>query len=69
MLYAATAVNLNIDDQLACVKNSQCVNCSGDYPANTKFQWEEEEQILKIKCENNTSFPDAPKQYEQFYTG
>ena len=27
------------------------------------------EEILKIKCENNLSFPDARKQYEQFYTG
>ena len=30
---------------------------------------EKEKKILKIKCENNLSFPDAPKQYEQFYTG
>ena len=26
-------------------------------------------KILKIKCENNLSFPVARKQYEQFYTG
>ena len=30
---------------------------------------EKEKKILKIKCENNLSFPDARKQYEQFYTG
>ena len=32
-------------------------------------QWEKEKKILKIKCENNLSFPDARKQYEHFYTG
>ena len=26
-------------------------------------------KILKIKCENNLSFPEARKQYEQFCTG
>ena len=25
--------------------------------------------MLKIKCENNIAFPDARKQYKQFYTG
>ena len=42
-----------------------------DHPANSKHcpQWEKEKKILKIKCENNLSFPDARKQYEQFYTG
>ena len=29
----------------------------------------EREKNLKIKCENNLSFSDARKQYEQFYTG
>ena len=54
-----------------CDKPAKCVNCSGDHPANTKQcpQWEKEKKILKIKCENNLSFPDARKQYEQFYTG
>ena len=54
-----------------CNKPSKCVNCSGDHPANSKQcpQWEKEKKILKIKCENNLSFPDARKQYEQFYTG
>ena len=54
-----------------CNKPSKCVNCSSDHPANSKQcpQWEKEKKILKIKCENNLSFPDARKQYEQFYTG
>ena len=54
-----------------CNKPSKCVNCSGNHPANSKQcpQWEKEKKILKIKCENNLSFPDARKQYEQFYTG
>ena len=53
-----------------CDKPAKCVNCSGDHPANSKQcpQWEKEKKILKIKCENNLSFPDARKQYEQFYT-
>ena len=54
-----------------CDKPAKCVNCSGNHPANSKQcpQWEKEKKILKIKCENNLSFPDARKQYEQFYTG
>ena len=54
-----------------CDKPAKCVNCSGDHPANSKQcpQWEKEKKILKIKCENNLSFPEARKQYEQFYTG
>ena len=54
-----------------CDKPAKCVNCSGDHPANSKQcpQWEKEKKILKIKCENSLSFPDARKQYEQFYTG
>ena len=44
-----------------CDKPAKCVNCSGDHPANSKQcpQWEKEKKILKIKCENNLSFPDA----------
>ena len=54
-----------------CDKPAKCVNCSGDHPANSKQcpQCEKEKKILKIKCENILSFPDAHKQYEQFYTG
>ena len=53
-----------------CDKPAKCVNCSGDHPANSKLcpQWEIEKKNLKIKCENNLSFPVARKQYEQFYT-
>ena len=71
-LYAATAVSLNIVDHLACViKPAKSVNCSGDHSANSKQcpQWEKEKKTIKIKCENNLSFPEARKQYEQFYTG
>ena len=52
-------------------KPAKCVNCSGDHPAKSKLcpQWKKEKKILKIKCENNLSFPKARKQYEQFYTG
>ena len=51
-------------------KLTKCVNCSGDHPANAKQcpQWEKEKKILKIKCENNLSFPETLKQYEQIYT-
>ena len=54
-----------------CDRPAKCVNCRGDDPANSKQcpQWEKEEKFLKIKCENNLSFPEACKQYEQFYTG
>ena len=48
---------------------AKCVNCSGDHPVNSKQRtaWEKEMKILKIKCEQNISFPEARKQYEQFY--
>ena len=51
-----------------CDKPAKCVNCSGDHPANSKEcpQWEKEKQILKIKCEQSISFPEARKQFEQF---
>ena len=52
-------------------KPAKCVNCSSDHPATSKQcqQWEKEKKILKIKFENNLSFPEVHKQYEQFYTG
>ena len=52
-----------------CQRPAKCVNCSGEHPANSKQcpAWEKEKKILKIKCEQNISFPEAPKQYEQFY--
>ena len=66
--YASTAVCLNIA-HLASVRPAKCANCSGDHSANSKDcpQWEKERKILKIKCENNLSFPEACKQFEQFY--
>ena len=52
-----------------CQRPAKCANCSGDHPANSKQcpTWEKEKKILKIKCEQNISFPEARKQYEQFY--
>ena len=52
-----------------CQRPAKCVNCSGEDPANSKQcpAWEKEKKILKIKCEQNISFPEAQKQYEQFY--
>ena len=65
-LYASTAVCLSIAQ---CQIPAKCVNCSGEHPANSKqcLAWEKEKKILKIKCEQNISFPEARKQYEQFY--
>ena len=47
---------------------ARCANCSGDHPANSKQcpTWEKEKKILKIKCEQNITFPEARKQLEQF---
>ena len=52
-----------------CQRPAKCANCSGDHSANSKdcLQWEKERKILKIKCENNLSFPEVRKQFEQFY--
>ena len=52
-----------------CQRPAKCVNCSGDHSANSNEcpQWEKERKILKTKCENNLSFPEAHKQFEQFY--
>ena len=52
-----------------CQRPAKCVNCSGEHPANSKQcpAWEKEKKILKIKCEQNISFPEARRQYEQFY--
>ena len=52
-----------------CQRPAKCVNCSGEHPANSKQcpALEKEKKILKIKCEQNISFPEARKQYEQFY--
>ena len=52
-----------------CQRPAKCANCSGDLSAKSKDcpQWEKERKILKIKCENNLSFSEARKQFEQFY--
>ena len=51
-----------------CQRPARCANCSGDHPANSKQcpTWEKEKKILKIKCEQNITFPEARKQFEQF---
>ena len=50
-------------------KTSQVCKLLREHPANSKQcpAWEKEKKILKIKCEHNISFPEARKQYEQFY--
>ena len=68
----AICVNCSMPEHCAsgqCQRPAKCANCSGDYSANSKDcpQWEKERKILKIKCENNLSFPEARKQFEQFY--
>ena len=68
----AICINCGMPEHCAsgqCQRPAKCVNCSGDHPANSKEcpQWEKEKKILKIKCEQNISFPEARKQYEQFY--
>ena len=65
-------VNCSMPEHFAsgqCQRPAKSVNCSGDHSANSKDcpQWEKERKILKIKCENNLSFPEACKQFEQFY--
>ena len=47
-----------------------CVNCSMPEHCpvgQCQRAWEKEKKILKIKCEQNISFPEARKQYGQFY--
>ena len=71
-LYAATAVSTNIVDHLACVTNQPNASTAQVIilqTQNNAHNGEKEKKILKIKCENNLPFPEARKQYEQFYTG
>ena len=68
----AICVNCNMPEHCPvgqCQIPAKCVNCSGEHPANSKQcpAWEKEKKILKIKCEQNISLPEARKQYEQFY--
>ena len=68
----AICVNCSMPEHCAtgqCQRPAKCANCSGDHSANSKDcpQREKERKILKIKCENNLSFPEARKQFEQFY--
>ena len=64
----ALCINCGMPEHCAsgqCQRPANCVNCSGDHPANYKEcpQWEKEKKILKIKYEQNISFPEARKQY------
>ena len=45
---------------------AKCVNCSGDHPSSSKVcpSWEKEKKIVKIKVEQNITFPEAHIQYE-----
>ena len=68
----ALCINCGMPEHCAsgqCQRPAKCVNCSGDYPANSKecSHGEKYKKILKIKFELNISFPEARKQYEQFY--
>ena len=61
--YASTAVCLNIAN-LVNVKDLPSVLTAQVIIQLT--QWEKERKSLRIKCENNLSFPEARKQFEQF---
>ena len=68
----AIGVNCNMPEQCQpghCQRPAKCVNCSGDHLVNSKEcpQLEKDIKTLKIKCENNLSFPEALKQFERFY--
>ena len=69
MLYAATAMNLNIVDNLAYMTNQPNVSSGQMITLQTMSTVEEREEMTQNKCENNIQFPDARKQCEQFYTG
>ena len=67
-LYAATVLNLNIA-HLASVINLPNVSTAQVTTLQTlknAHSGKKKKQILKIKCEQNISFPEARKQYEQF---
>ena len=71
-LYAATVVSLNFVDHLLCVTNQPNVSTAQVITLQTQsnaHNSRKRRKILKIKCENNLSFPEAHKQYEQFYAG
>ena len=53
----------------SCQRPAKCVNCSGDHPSSSKVcpSWEKEKKIVKIKVEQNITFPEARKQYEQLF--
>ena len=66
--YASTAVCLNIA-HLASVKDLPSVPTAQVIILLTQkiARNGRKRKILKIKCENNLSFPEARKQFEQFY--
>ena len=72
MLYAATAVNLNIVDHLACATNQpnvSTVQVITLQTPNNAHNGRNRRKKIKLKRENNISFPDARNQYKQLYTG
>ena len=49
-----------------CQRPARCANCLGDQPANSKrCPTREKEKIFNIKCEQNITFPEARKQFDQ----
>ena len=64
--YASTAVCLNIAN-LVNVKDLPNVPTAQVFILLTQKNARNGRKILKIKCENNLSFPEARKQFEQFY--
>ena len=62
-------VDVYIPNPLRCYQCQVFGHHGNKCSANSKQcpAWEKEKKILKIKCEQNISFPEARKQYEQFY--
>ena len=48
-------------DTKECSNNPRCRNCEGSHPPNSKKcpTWEKEKQIVKMKTEQNISYPEA----------
>ena len=48
-------------DNRECTKDPRCRNCEGSHPPNSRKcpTWEREKQVIKVKTEQNISFPEA----------
>ena len=61
----------NINDNICSTGTSpKCVNCAGQHMASSRDcpMWQQEKEIVKIKTENNISFPEARKIFNQSKT-